>query len=82
MHFLQDENMFAVAQKKYLYMYDSQGIELHQMRDVNEPSLLEFLPYHFLLCTATKLGYLKYLDITNGKEIAECKTRKGEATCM
>lgn len=52
------------------------------MRDVNEPSLLEFLPYHFLLCTATKLGFLKYLDITNGKEIAECKTRKGEATCM
>jgi len=81
-HFLQDENMFAVAQKKYLYMYDSQGIELHQMRDINEPSLLEFLPYHFLLCTATKLGFLKYLDITNGKEIAECKTRKGEATCM
>jgi len=52
------------------------------MRDINEPSLLEFLPYHFLLCAATKLGYLKYLDITNGKEIAECKTRKGEATCM
>jgi U3 small nucleolar RNA-associated protein 7 len=74
--------MFAVAQKKYLYIYDNQGIELHQMRDHIEPSILEFLPYHFLLCTATKLGYIKYLDISNGKEIAECKTRRGEATCL
>ena len=63
-------------------MYDAQGIELNQMRDILEPSILEFLPYHFLLATATKLGFIKYLDITNGKEIAECKTRKGEATCM
>jgi U3 small nucleolar RNA-associated protein 7 len=52
------------------------------MRDHLEPSLLEFLPYHFLLATASKLGFIKYLDITSGKEIAECKTRKGEATCM
>lgn len=74
--------MFAVAQKKYLYIYDAQGIELNTMRDVLEPSKLEFLPYHFLLCSATKLGFIKYIDITNGKEIAECKTRKGEATCM
>ena len=74
--------MFAVAQKKYLYMYDAQGIELHQMREIMEPAILEFLPYHFLLACATKLGFIKYLDITCGKEIAECKTRKGEATCM
>lgn len=81
-HFLQDHNMFAVAQKKYLYIYDSQGIELHQMRDHLEPSILEYLPYHYLLCSASKLGFLKYLDITCGKEVAECKTRRGEATCM
>ena len=81
-HFLQHQNMFAVAQKKYLYIYDSQGIELHQLRDVIEPSILEYLPYHYLLCSASKLGFLKYLDITCGKEVAECKTRRGEATCM
>jgi U3 small nucleolar RNA-associated protein 7 len=81
-HFLQDENMFAVAQKKHLFIYDSQGIELHQMRDHMEPAHLEYLPYHFLLATATKLGFIKYLDISVGKEIAECKTRRGEATCL
>jgi len=74
--------MFAVAQKKYLYIYDNQGIELHQMKDHLEPSLLEYLPYHYLLCSASKLGFLKYLDISCGKEVAECKTRRGEATCM
>ena len=52
------------------------------MRDHLEPSLLEFLPYHYLLCTASKLGFVKYLDVSMGKEVAECKTRKGEATCM
>ena len=31
--FLQNEQMFAVAQKKYLHIYDGNGIELHCMRD-------------------------------------------------
>jgi U3 small nucleolar RNA-associated protein 7 len=52
------------------------------MRDHLEPSHLEYLPYHFLLCSASKLGFIKYLDITNGKEVAECKTKRGEATSM
>ena len=50
------------------------------MRDFLEPCKLEFLPYHFLLCSASKLGFIKYIDITCGKEIAECKTKRGEAT--
>jgi U3 small nucleolar RNA-associated protein 7 len=40
------------------------------------------MPYHYLLATATKLGYIKYLDISVGKEIAECKTKRGEAMAM
>lgn len=80
--FLKDQTMYAVAQKKYLYIYDNQGIELHQMRDHLEPCVLEYLPYHYLLCAGSKLGFMKYLDVTSGKEVAECKTKKGEPLCM
>jgi U3 small nucleolar RNA-associated protein 7 len=74
--------MFAVAQKKYLHIYDSQGIELHCMRDNLEPKLLDFLPYHFLLISASKLGTVKYLDVSMGQVIAEIKTKRGEPLCM
>jgi U3 small nucleolar RNA-associated protein 7 len=74
--------MFAVAQKKYLHIYDANGIELHCLRDHLEPKILEYLPYHYLLATATKAGFLKYLDISIGKQIAEVKTKRGEPICM
>lgn len=80
--FLHDHTMFAAAQKKHLYIYDNQGIELHHIRDILEPCKLDFLPYHYLLVCASKLGFLKYLDITSGKEVVECKTKRGEPTCM
>lgn len=74
--------MFAVAQQKYLHIYDANGIELHCMRDHQEPKLLEFLPYHFLLVSASRAGYLKYLDVSMGKVIAEIKTKRGEPVSM
>ena len=74
--------MFAVAQKKNTYIYDSAGVELHCLRkhqDVSgvtlshhryaspnpllfscEVNRLEFLPYHLLLVTVGKAGYIKY----------------------
>lgn len=70
--------MYAVAQKKYLHIYDSNGIELHCLRDHLEPKYLEFLPYHFLLVSASKMGFIQYLDVSIGKTIADIKTRRGE----
>ena len=72
---LHNETMFAVAQKKHLYFYDKNGIEIHAMRNHGDPQFLEFLPYHFSLVSLSKYGVLKYLDITNGKIEKEIKAR-------
>lgn len=74
--------MFATAQSKYLNIYDNQGIELHCMRDHNEPVKLNFLPYHFLLVSGSRLGTLRWLDISLGQTVAEARTKKGEMTAL
>lgn len=49
---LHNDQYFAVAQKKYVYIYDHNGVELHCLSKHVEPLFLEFLPYHFLLASA------------------------------
>ena len=44
--------MFAVAQKRYLYIYDHSGMELHCLKQHSHINALTFLPYHFLLVSA------------------------------
>lgn len=79
---LHNEQFFAVAQKKYVYMYDHNGVELHCLSKHVEPIFLEFLPYHFLLASAQMSGYLKYTDTSTGQMIAELPTRLGCPTSL
>uniref|UniRef100_A0A672ZT98 WD repeat-containing protein 46 n=1 Tax=Sphaeramia orbicularis TaxID=375764 RepID=A0A672ZT98_9TELE len=79
---LHSENMYAVAQKKWLHIYDSNGIELHCIRKFNDVLRMQFLPYHFLLATASATSFLQYLDVSVGKEVAAICTKTGRLDVM
>ncbi|KAH7890320.1 BING4CT-domain-containing protein [Phlebopus sp. FC_14] len=80
--FLQDQSFFAVAQKKYVFIYDRDGVELHRLKAHIEPTRLEFLPYHWLLASIGNTGYLKYQDTSTGVLVAEHRTKAGACRTM
>ena len=73
--FLQNDKMVAVAQKEHCHVYDDQGLEIHRLRNMPEPLWLEYLHYHFLLCSISAFGLLSYQDISTGQIVAEHKTK-------
>lgn len=80
--FLHDQTYFAVAQKKYVYIYDHDGVELHCLKSHIEPTRLEFLPYHWLLASVGNSGYLKYQDTSTGTLLSSHRTKLGSCTTM
>eukprot|EP00898_Chlorokybus_atmophyticus_P001320 jgi/Chlat1/2189/Chrsp17S02743 len=82
--FLHSHQYFAVAQKKYVYIYDDRGIELHCLKEHTEPHKLEFLPQHFLLCSIGASGVLHYQasDSSTGAIVAQHRTRLGRCDVM
>jgi hypothetical protein len=67
--FLHDHSHYAVAQKKYIFIYDRDGVELHCLKSHIEPTRLEYLPYHWLLASivysSSFLSFFLQTDITS-----------------
>lgn len=80
--FLHNNQLFAVAQKRYAYIYDHSGAEVHVLRSHVEPLALEFLPYHFLLASVGTAGFLKYQDVSTGDLVAEHRTKLGSCSVL
>ncbi|GMM28660.1 Utp7 protein [Martiniozyma asiatica (nom. inval.)] len=80
--FLHNNQFFATAQKKYVYIYDKDGTEIHKLKHHKDQTLLEFLPYHFLLASAGNSAMLKYTDTSTGQLVSELSTKHGPTTCM
>lgn len=77
---LHNNQSFAVAQKNAVYIYARDGVEIHQLKKHQEPAYLEFLPYHFLLASISKSGFIRYTDTSTGNMLAELPTRLGPPT--
>ncbi|KAI0479278.1 BING4CT domain-containing protein [Xylariaceae sp. FL0804] len=74
---LHNTQYMAVAQKKNVYIYDRNGVELHRLQQHRDPTHLEFLPYHFLLVTLGMSGFIKYQDVSTGQLVSEIATKLG-----
>ncbi|KAK0386931.1 hypothetical protein NLU13_5244 [Sarocladium strictum] len=75
---LHNNQFFAVAQKKHVYIYDRQGVEIHNLRKHRDVTHMEFLPYHFLLSTIGATGVIKYQDVSTGQLVSEVPTHLGQ----
>ncbi|MCO5561264.1 hypothetical protein L7F22_014885 [Adiantum nelumboides] len=80
--FLHNELFFAVAQKKYVYIYGKKGTEIHCLKDHSFPLKLEFLPYHFLLISVDRYGALRYQDTSTGTMVAQHRTHLGRCAVL
>jgi len=79
---LHGSEFFAVAQKKYVYIYDRAGVEVHCLKKHIEVTAMEFLPYHFLLASVGNAGWLKYQDTSTGDLVCEYPTKLGVPSAM
>ena len=81
--YLQGDNQFyAVAQKKYTYIYDYRGTEVHKLKKHIGAVALEYLPFHFLLASGAENGLLRYQDVSTGSMVAEIRTKLGTPQSM
>ncbi|WVQ78234.1 hypothetical protein IAT38_000317 [Cryptococcus sp. DSM 104549] len=80
--FLHSESYYAVAQSKYVFIYDMNGVELHKLKQHIDPTFMEFLPYHYLLATVGNAGYLKYHDTSTGVMLTQIPTHLGSPSSM
>ncbi|XP_059666004.1 probable U3 small nucleolar RNA-associated protein 7 [Cornus florida] len=80
--FLHNELFFAVAQKKYPYMYNRDGTELHCLKEHGAVLKLQFLKNHFLLASINKFGQLHYQDVTTGEMVGNYRTGLGRSDVM
>jgi U3 small nucleolar RNA-associated protein 7 len=80
--FLHNNTLVAVAQKNHAYIYDNTGAEIHRLSDHIDPMVLDFLPYHWLLVSVGRAGWLKYHDTSTGELVSAHRTKVGCCNVM
>ncbi|KAF1851641.1 U3 snoRNP-associated protein Utp7 [Cucurbitaria berberidis CBS 394.84] len=77
-----NQKNFAVAQKKCVFIYSGDGVEMHRLNFHSEATHLEYLPYHFLLASVSTAGILRYTDVSTGQSLPTMFTKLGPATAF
>lgn len=80
--YFERELFFAVAQKRYTFVYNQQGVEVHRLKQHQHNTLLQFLPYHYLLVGGGMSGRLKYHDVSTGVMVGDIPTKMGPTQAM
>ncbi|KAL6899113.1 hypothetical protein ACP4OV_005771 [Aristida adscensionis] len=80
--FLHNEQLYAVAQKKYPYIYNRHGTEIHCLKEHGKALKLQFLSKQFLLASINSFGQLHYQDVSTGEMIANYRTGLGRTDVM
>jgi U3 small nucleolar RNA-associated protein 7 len=76
--FLHNYTMFAAAQRKCAYIYDTiSGAEIHCLKDHGGVTHIDFLPFHFLLASWSESGIIRYLDTSTGQQVARHFSKMG-----
>ncbi|CAG2109705.1 unnamed protein product [Medioppia subpectinata] len=81
-HWLHMPTMFAVAQKDWVYIYDSRGTQIHCLKKLYRIYKLDFLAYHFLLVSASDNGHISWLDVSMGQLVSSTKMKVPRVTAM
>lgn len=80
--FLHNPTMLCVAQSNHAYIYDDKGAEIHRLQDHNDPFALDFLPFHWLLVSIGRAGWLKYHDTSTGELVSQHRSKQGATSVM
>ncbi|KAL0227785.1 hypothetical protein RCL1_003928 [Eukaryota sp. TZLM3-RCL] len=75
--FLHNHSLYATAQSKGAYIYDQKGIEIHALKNHNNPRHLTYLPHHFLLVSGGLSCRITWQDVSTGDVVAAFPTRVG-----
>ncbi|GFE52875.1 BING4CT (NUC141) domain-containing, putative [Babesia ovis] len=79
---LDNHELFAVAQKKYIHLYDNHGVEVYCLRDLGLTYQLEYMAPFWLLASIGEFGELTWQDVSSGQIAARYKTHKGPCRLM
>jgi len=79
---LHNRSLFATAQARYVYIYDDTGAEVHQLDKHVDPLALDYLPYHWLLVSVGRTGWIHYQDVSTGQLVSKHRTKLGPCDVM